>query len=204
MSQTTFPFKYEEDNKERGVTSLGGLPLYLSLANVIGLSKSVREHIQIRESSQGWTDTQVIMSLILLNLSGGDCVEDLNILEADEGFCRILRRVELSDLSRKQRRKQERRRRKEKRRTVPSPSAVFRYLEAFHNKEEEKKRVRGKAFIPASNKQLMGFGRVNGDLMAFTQRQGQDEVATLDMDATLVETQKEEAFYTRSLNPINR
>ena len=80
----------------------------------------------------------------------------------------------LHDLSRKQWRKQERRWRKEKRRSVPSPSAVFRYLEAFHNEEEEKKRVRGKAFIPASNKQLMGFGRVNGELMSFAHRQGQD------------------------------
>jgi len=63
-------------------------------------------------------------------------VEDLNILEADEGFCRILRWVELHDLNRRERREQERRWRKEKRRSVPSPSAAFRYLEAFHNEEE--------------------------------------------------------------------
>lgn len=207
MSQTTLPFKYEEDKKDRGITSLGGLPLYLGLVNVIGLSKSVREHLQIREDGQGWTDTQVIMSLIMLNLSGGDCVEDLDILEADEGFCRILRRVELADLSRKERRKQERRWRKEKHRTVPSPSAVFRYLEAFHDEEEEKKRIPGKAFIPASNEHLTGLGRVNGDLMSFSQKQNKEEVATLDMDATLVETQKEEAFYSykgyKSYQPLN-
>jgi len=37
----------EEDQKERGITSLGGLPLYLGLAHVIGLTRSVREHIRI-------------------------------------------------------------------------------------------------------------------------------------------------------------
>jgi len=174
MTQKALPFKYEESKRDKGITSVGGLPLYAGLAHVTGLYESVRKHIQIRKDSQGWADSQVVMSLILLNLSGGDCVEDLNILEADEGFCRVLRRVELHDLSRKQWRKQERRWRKEKRRSVPSPSAVFRYLEAFHNEEEEKKRVRGKAFIPASNKQLMGFGRVNGELMSFAHRQGQD------------------------------
>ena len=63
MSQKTLPFKYEEDKKDRGVTSLGGLPLYLDLAHTIGLFRSVREHIQIREDGQGWTDSQVIMSL---------------------------------------------------------------------------------------------------------------------------------------------
>ena len=71
MSQKTLPFKYEEDKKDRGVTSLGGLPLYLDLAHTIGLFRSVREHMQIREDGQGWTDSQVIMSLILLNLAGG-------------------------------------------------------------------------------------------------------------------------------------
>lgn len=89
MSQKTLPFKYEEDKKDRGTTSLGGLPLYLDLAHTIGLFRSVREHIQIREAGQGWTDSQVIMSLILLNLAGGDCIEDLNILEADDGFSRV-------------------------------------------------------------------------------------------------------------------
>ena len=96
MSQKTLPFKFEENKKERGITSLGGgVALYSGLAHIMGLSKSVMDHIRVRECTQGWTDSQVIMSLILLNLSGGDCIDDLNILEADEGFCRILRRVEL-------------------------------------------------------------------------------------------------------------
>lgn len=77
MSQKTLPFKYKESKRDRGITSLGGLPLYAGLAYVTGLYESMRKHIQIRQDSQGWTDSQVIMSLILLNLAGGDCVEDL-------------------------------------------------------------------------------------------------------------------------------
>jgi len=207
MSQKTLPFKYEESKRDRGITSLGGLPLYAGLAYVTGLYESMRKHIQIRQDSQGWTDSQVIMSLILLNLAGGDYVEDLSVLEADEGFCRVLRRVELHDLSRKERREMERRWRKEKRRFVPSPTAVFRYLEAFHDEEEEKKRRPGKAFIPAPNQHLMDLGRVNGDLMLFTQKKDGAEVATLDMDATLIETMKEEALYSykgfKSYQPLN-
>lgn len=52
--------------------------------------------------TQGWTDEQIITSLILLNLAGGDCVDDMNILEKDEGFCKVLQRVELKGLSRQQ------------------------------------------------------------------------------------------------------
>lgn len=207
MSQKTLPFKFEEDKKEMGITSLGGLALYTGLAHIMGLSKSIRDHIRVRQHTQGWADSQVIMSLILLNLAGGDCVDDLNILEADEGFCRILRRVELHDLSRRERRAQERRWRKEKRRAVPSPTAAFRYLGAFHDEEEEKKRVLGRAFIPAPNEYLRGLDQVNADMMAFSQRQGKEETATLDMDATVVETMKEEALYSykghKSYQPIN-
>jgi hypothetical protein len=207
MSQKTLPFKFEEDKKEMGITSLGGLALYSGLAHIMGLSKSISDHIRVREDTQGWTDSQMIMSLILLNLAGGDCVEDLNILEADEGFCRILRRVELHGLSRRERREQERRWRKEKRRTVPSPTAAFRYLGVFHDEEEEKKRVLGRAFIPAPNEYLRGLAKVNKDMMAFSQRQEDGETATLDMDATVVETMKEEAYYSykgsKSYQPIN-
>jgi hypothetical protein len=32
----------------------------------------------------------MILSLILLNLAGGDCVDDLRILEKDEGFSEVL------------------------------------------------------------------------------------------------------------------
>jgi len=49
----------------------------------------------------------------------------------------------------------ERRWRKERRRTVPSPSAVFRYLASFHDRGEEKERRAGKAFIPRANAHLI-------------------------------------------------
>ena len=43
------------------------------------------------------------MALIMLNLAGGEHVEDLRGLE-DEGWCRILRQVEMHGLKRKVRR----------------------------------------------------------------------------------------------------
>ncbi len=55
------------------MTTLTGLPLYLDLAQVMGLSKSIQKHLKIRENSQGWTDSQVVLSLVLLNLAGGNC-----------------------------------------------------------------------------------------------------------------------------------
>jgi hypothetical protein len=207
MAQGVLPFKYEEETSSAGMTALGGLPLYLDLAHVAGLCKSIEEHLGVRVGEQGWTDSEVVMSLVLLNLAGGESVDDLGIVEADEGFCRVLRRVQMHGLKRKERRELERRWRKERKRSVPSPSAVFRYLWSFHDAAQEGLRQPGKAFIPEANEHLGGFAKVNRDFLGFVQRNNSQEVATLDMDATLVETSKSEALYCykgfKSYQPLN-
>lgn len=207
MAQGVLPYKYEEESKPAGMTSLAGLPIYLDLASVLGVSDRIGAHVHVRKAGQGWTDEQAVLSLMLLNLAGGDCVDDIRILEKDEGFCKILGRVETKGLTRPERRALERRWRKERHRSVPSPSALFRYLEAFHDPEEEKKREPGKAFIPAPNEHLQGLRKVNQDFVASLQRRHPEREATLDTDATLVETQKKEAFFSyqgsKAYQPFN-
>ena len=209
MTQGVLPFKYEEAKKQTGLTALAGLPIYLDLARVIGLSKSIEKHLNIRKNSQGWTDSQMILSLVLLNLAGGDCVDDLKILEADEGFCHILRKTEMYGLIRKVRRALERRWRKEKKRSVPSPSAAFRYLAKFHDTKQEELRVQStvKAFIPAPNEHLKGMRKINRDMLEGLNAVSPQTTATLDMDATLAETMKQSALYCykgfKSYQPLN-
>jgi hypothetical protein len=182
MTQGVLPFQYEVSAAACGMTAL---------AAVSGLTRAIGRHLKVgAERQQGWTDEQVVMSLVLLNLAGGDCVDDLRVLEGDEGFARVLRRVELHGRPRKERRALDRRWRKARRRAVPSPAAVFRDLEKFHAPEEEAKRVAGRAFIPAPSEALKGLYRVNQELVAFKQARAPQKTATLDMDATLIETYK--------------
>jgi len=189
------------------MTALAGLPLYLDLAWVTGLVESIRRHVKLREGQQGWTDAQMVMDVILLNLAGGDHVSDLEVLEQDSGFSRVLIRVENPGLSRPQRRALQRGFRRERVRTAPSASAVFRYLAGFHDSEQEKLRVPGQAFIPKPNEALRGLGLVNRDLIAQLQRRRPESTATLDMDATLVETSKDEALFCykgfKAYQPLN-
>ena len=207
MAQGLLPYKYEEERTVGGMTAFAGLPIYLDLASVLGLGDSIRVHVHVRKSGQGWTDEQAVLSVVLLNLAGGDCVDDIRILEKDEGFCQVLGRVETKGLTRQQRREMERRWRKERHRSVPSPSALFRYLEAFHDPGEERKREGGKAFIPASNEHLQGLRRANRDFVGSIQRRHPEREATLDTDATLVGTQKKEALFSyqgyRAYQPFN-
>ena len=201
MPQRLLPFQYEAEPKSSGMTALAGLPLYADLAHAIGIPASVKRNIHAREGRQGWTDTQAVMAGIFLNLAGGDHVEDLNVLEKDDGFVRLLMRVEDAGMTRRQRRALQRRWRKERKRGVPSPSAMFRYLEKFHDPHQEtlRKKLREeserKAFIPAPNEYLRGFSRVNADLVAWAQEKQTEELVTLDLDATLIQTTKSAALY---------
>ena len=196
VAQGVLPFRYESEPTASGMTALAGLPPYLELAVVSGLTDSARRHLQVCAGrNQGWTDTQVVMSLVLLNIAGGDCVDDLRILERDAGIVRVLRRVEMHGLRREERREQERRWRKERKRAVPSPSAVFRYLSGFDSPGEETKRTAGHAFIPAPNEHLRALCRVNEDFLHFAQRKSLQREATLDQDASLIATYKTEALY---------
>jgi hypothetical protein len=202
LKQGVLPFSYECEPHESGMTALAGLPAYLELATVAKLPDSLQRHLEgCHLKQQGWTDTQIIMSLILLNIAGGDCVDDLRILEQDEGLVKVLRRVGFSGHPRKERREQERRWRKECKRAFPSSPVVFRFLQNFVNPEEEKQRGMGKAYIPAPNEALLALGRVNPDLLSFAQRHSPQSEATLDMDASIVETSKQDALFSYQGSP---
>ena len=108
----------------------------------------------------------------------------------------MLREVETCGMGRRERRALKERWRGERHRSVPSDSAVFRYLEMFHDADEEARREAHRAFIPSPNEALSGLYKVNADLMGFVQGRSPQREATLDMDASLVETHKQEALYS--------
>ena len=195
MPQGALPFQYARERSSTGMTAMAGLGIYLDMMQVSGLCESVRRHIGLKEKSQGWSDVQMITSLMLLNVAGGESVSDLDVLEGDEGLGRLVLRMETHGMRRREREAMERRWRVERRRSVPSSSAAFRYLERFHDAAEEAKREPGRAFIPVASAGLRGLSRVNADMVGFIQRHLGRRCATLDMDATLVETHKREALY---------
>ncbi len=207
MTHGILPFKYEEEKKSSSMTAFAGLPTYLDLAYMINLLDSIKNNVNVRNGDQGWNDYHFIMSLTLLNIAGGDSVSDLKILEGDKGLHKILGRVEGYGLPRKERREIEKRFRKGRERIVPSASPVFRYLDCFHDEEEEKKRIEKKAFIPEPNEYLLGLKKVNRDIISFVQNHSPETTVTVDVDAVITETNKAEALYCykgyKSYQPIN-
>ena len=223
MTQGALPFKYEEEKKDVGLTSFAGLPVFLDLFKKMNLFSIVDRHLQAKADKQGWADSQLVLSLLLLNLCGCDCVDDIRYLESDSGLRRFLKNLELRNAWGRIREKVKRRWRKPNHRSLPSASSLFRYLEMFHNIDEEKRRkkVRAerekeikagkeryhKAFIPNSNNNLCGLNCINQEFINLLQLNQPQSTATLDMDATVVESSKFQALSSykgfKGYQPLN-
>jgi hypothetical protein len=120
-------------------------------------------------------------------------VEDLERLEGDSGFAAVLQAIEHELLSRAERRSLKARWRRMRGRTVPSPTALSAWLERFHDPAAPKA-VAGSAFIAAVTEELPGLWKVNQALPGFSQTHQPAASATLDRDATLIETHKRDAL----------
>jgi hypothetical protein len=72
VTQGILPFQYQAESTGSGMTALAGLPSYPELAVVSGMRDSLDRHLQVCSGrSQGWTDSQIVLALILLQLAGG-------------------------------------------------------------------------------------------------------------------------------------
>lgn len=206
MAQGVLGFQYAAEKSSSGVTAYSGLGVYLDLIKASGLGSAVRRHVRVA-GSQGWLDVQMVVAVLALNLCGGDRASDLDRLASDPGVAATMGALEKALLSRRERRGLGGRFRRGRARRLPSPASLLAWLERFHDQEQETRRVPGKALIPAATAGLGGLERVNRALLAFMQRHAPQLVATLDMDATLVETHKRQALHCykgfKAYQPLN-
>jgi hypothetical protein len=193
-SDGLLPYEFAEDAGSSELTGRAGLLPYIDLLCVLGVLKSSDEEIGVA-GTQGWMDRQHVMGLVLLNLAGGNCVEDIRLLEADQGLCQVVRQAEKYGLSRSEKTSLDARFRRGRDRTFPSETRIREYLDEFHDAKEEQRRAPGKAFIPKKNAHLSGLSSVNRALLAGVAKHRPQKEATLDIDATLAETNKREALY---------
>lgn len=187
------PFRTVADTGS-GSTGYAGLCVYLELACALNLPRSLDRHLGLA-GEQGWLDRQHGLTVLLINLAGGDCVDDVERLEADAGLCAVMRQAEGHRLSNYQRKQLTERFRKGRERTFPAPARMHEWLARFHDAEQEALRAEGRAFIPAANAPLRGLATANRELCAAVQTAAPQRTATLDVDATLAETGKREALY---------
>jgi len=194
-SPLSFYSSYYIDDKvdPSAVTNYGGLFPYLDLMLLTDLPDLVNGRLP-KWRANGWQHSDHIGALLGLNLTGGDCVDDLEKLEGDPGISLYMGQVAQAVGIKK------RRFSRGGDRNIPSLTSLREWLEQFHNDEEESKRGYGQAFVPEGNEALTGLGGVNREFVTrgfrLHQRSGRPPVtqATLEIDATFMETQKRDAL----------
>jgi Transposase DDE domain group 1 len=165
------PFKLVEDESGEALTSFGGLPLVVETCEALGLGGLVKRHVRIKQRNRGYTESAYVQSVIALIAAGGDCLEDMEQLRSDGGLKLLLGEM-------------------------PSAEAVRFFLYAFHNEELlEGKPLEG-AFIAAETEPLKGLWEVNGEVVLKASRGEKPKIATIDQDATVVESHKEQSQVT--------
>ena len=95
LKHRPIPIKLEVDPTNCLTTAYAGIMPYLDLWNALQMPITIDSALSIC-GEQGWIDRQMIQSLVLLNLIGGDCVTDIEKLEADLGLCQMVRAGEYS------------------------------------------------------------------------------------------------------------
>ena len=169
-------FEIDPEPAREVLTAMGGAPLLVQAFRSLGLAGSVRAHVQVKQRQRGYDEATFVESFVLLNGLGGECLDDFERLREDAGLSELVGHA------------------------IPSPAAARQFLYEFHDegKIEEAKQQRlldQVAYIPGETPALQGLAAVNRDLIrALGKRCPDQKIATVDQDATIIESRKREAL----------
>jgi hypothetical protein len=164
---------HEATSPHAGLLSVSRAQRSLSLPNLIAA------HLALRKRQRGFSEAQFIESISLLQAVGGECPEDMHLLAGDGCLERGLGY------------------------SPPKATAVREFLERFHDKDLEKLRPDRevqKSFIfpssaPVSALQQVQRGLVRRIAKLYEKRGQPQRIATVDQDATIIESHKQAAYY---------
>jgi len=176
------PFDLDDVVDPSLVTSRAGVPLALELFRQLGVAAAVDAQVAVKQRQRGLRPAQLVESLIALWVAGGERCQDLTMLREDHALAALLGYP------------------------LPAATTVRDFLEAFHAADLPLWQAGPTAAIPVESAPLAGLATANHTLVAGLQRGAPVSTATLDVDATLVESHKEAATVaydgTRGYQPV--
>lgn len=177
VEQKGLPFEYDPTGMDDEVTAFGGLPVFVETMTAMGIQQSVKANVHVRQRQSGYSEVDLVETVCMMQAAGGDRMEDVERLGLDMALVKLLDKQDLC-----------------------SPDALRRFLMQFHDEElvEQAKAQRcedEKSYIVQENDALNGLGNVLADTVRRTQQLFPEKVATLEMDATIIESHKREAQF---------
>jgi hypothetical protein len=168
-------FTLDPQPLEEAVTGYAGLPLFLQAVRSLDVGACVRQHLHLKQRQRGFDEASYVESFLVLNALGGECLEDFDRLREDEGLRTMLGHE------------------------APSPEAARKFLYQFHDAEKvaqaQLELPAGQvSYIPDESAPLRGLAQVKQALVQEVGRRCADQkIATIDLDATIIESWKKEA-----------
>jgi hypothetical protein len=173
------PFAIDPRPVKGATSARAGLAAVSRVYRSLKLPGLVEANVPVKLRRRGFEAAQYVESLAMLHVAGGDCVQDLERLREDEGLSRMIGYE------------------------LPSARAAGEFLDHFHDPQRvqaARDRAHGQgqlAFIPEENELLQGLRRVQGGAVrAISRMVGAVNSATVDQDATIIESYKESAHAT--------
>ena len=176
-AQQALGFEYDEGHTEQSLTALAGIPLLLQAFRSLDGPRSVQRNVAIKQRQRGLDEAGYVESFLILNATGGECLDDFAHLRQD-GLKELIGH------------------------DFPSPEAARKFLYQFHDpqliEQAQQQLAAGQvSYIPEENIRLQGLGRVNTDLVRELAQRGEPQkIATIDLDSTMIESWKKEALPT--------
>lgn len=170
MGQGILPFMFEATPQPMDLTARAGLTLVSETMLALGLEGVVATALRLRARDRGYSEFDKLHALVLVQAAGGECVEDVRVLATDRGLVRLLGRP------------------------LPSPDALHDFLAAFQDDALLAQRPAAGAWIPAEPAALEALAAVNTTVVARAATALPSAGATLDLDATVIESHKRDAL----------
>jgi hypothetical protein len=172
------PFVLDARPLDEATSSHVGLLSVSRAYRSLGLPDLIAANLSFRKRQSGFSEAQMIESICLLQSLGGECPDDMRLLANDSCLARGLGY------------------------SPAKATAVREFLERFHDQELEKLRPDRqvqKSFIFPSSQPVAALQQVQrglvGRIAKLYAQQGQPQrVATIDQDATIIESHKAAAY----------
>ena len=173
------PFELDTRPLTEATSAHAGLLATSRAFRSLGLPSLIDEQLKLYRRKRGFSEAQMIESVVLLQTLGGDCPEDINLLSGDQCLARGLGYQ------------------------PPKVTAVREFLELFHVAKLEalrpSRQVQLSFIVPESDAlkalQRVQAGGVERIASLCESRGAGQRIGTIDQDATIIESHKRAAFW---------
>jgi hypothetical protein len=177
-TQRKSPFEIDPRPLDEMASPHAGLLATSRALRALGIPGLVEANLKLKKRDRGCSDGQYIESIVLLQTAGGDCPEDMSLLAGDDCLERGLGFA------------------------LPKTGAVRAFLNRCHDPNLERARPPRnvqKSFIMPSSQPVQGLqwvlaGGVRRTAKLYAEQGHGLRIATVDQDATIIESHKENAL----------